>query len=146
MNTERLLPAALLGLALTLAACGPAASVPSAAPPAAARATPRPLARDVTPEEARTLAASGAFVLDVREPSEWEEFHAANTTLIPLGQLEQRLSEVPRDREVVVICRSGNRSTTGRDILAKAGYGSVTSMTGGLLAWRAKGFPTLSGK
>jgi len=106
----------------------------------------KPLASEITPELARSMAASGAFVLDVREPSEWEEFHVANTTLIPLGQLEKRLSEVPRDREVVVICRSGNRSTTGRDILAKAGFASVTSMSGGLLSWRAKGFPTLSGR
>ena len=144
MTTQRILVVSIAAALFTLSACAPAAT--STPAPSSGPVAPKKLASEVTPEQARAMAASGAFVLDVREPSEWEEFHVANTTLIPLGQLEKRLSEVPRDREVVVICRSGNRSTTGRDILAKAGFTSVTSMSGGLLSWRAKGFPTLSGK
>ncbi|MCP4427495.1 MAG: rhodanese-like domain-containing protein, partial [Chloroflexi bacterium] len=73
----------------------------------------------------------GAFVLDVREPSEWDDYHAPDTTLIPLGELAQRVDELPRDKEIVVICRSGNRSQTGRDILLDAGFASVTSSAGG---------------
>jgi rhodanese-related sulfurtransferase len=84
---------------------------------------------------------NGAFVLDVRTLEEWNEFHAPNTTLIPLDQLTARLDEVPRDRPVLVVCRSGNRSQQGRDILLNAGFGQVTSMTGGLNEWRASGFP-----
>ena len=49
--------------------------------------------------------------------------------------------EVPRDREIVVVCRSGNRSQQGRDILLNAGYTQVTSMQGGLNEWRASGYP-----
>ncbi|MBP7601789.1 MAG: rhodanese-like domain-containing protein [Thermoflexales bacterium] len=145
MSIKRTLFVPLVAAMFMFGACAPAAT-PAPAAPSAGPVSLKPLASDISPEQARSMAASGAFILDVREPSEWEEFHVANTTLIPLGQLEKRLSEVPRDREVVVICRSGNRSTSGRDILAKAGFTSVTSMSGGLLSWRAKGFPTLSGK
>jgi rhodanese-related sulfurtransferase len=67
------------------------------------------------------------------------------STLVPLGELESRLVEVPRDQEVVVVCRSGNRSAEARDILLEAGYERVTSMAGGLLQWRAAGYPTVRG-
>jgi rhodanese-related sulfurtransferase len=92
-------------------------------------------------DEAYSKYQSGAFVLDVRTQEEWNEFHAPNTTLIPLDQLEARLNEVPRDKEIVVVCRSGNRSQQGRDILLKAGFEQVTSMAGGLNEWRTKGYP-----
>ena len=91
--------------------------------------------------EAYDLYQKGAFVLDVRTVEEWNEFHAPGTTLIPLDQLPARLNEVPRDRQIVVVCRSGNRSQQGRDILLNAGFEQVASMTGGLTEWRANGFP-----
>jgi rhodanese-related sulfurtransferase len=81
------------------------------------------------------------FVLDVREQFEWDEYHITNTTLIPLDELQSRVGEVPQDKKVVVVCRSGNRSDEGRDILLAAGY-AVTSMDGGLKDWYAKGYPT----
>jgi len=99
------------------------------------------LASTVSVDEAHTMAQNGAFVLDVRTVEEWNEFHAPNSTLIPLDQLVSRLNEVPRDRQIVVVCRSGNRSQQGRDILLNAGFEQVTSMTGGLNEWRASGFP-----
>ncbi|RLD06598.1 MAG: hypothetical protein DRI32_02345, partial [Chloroflexi bacterium] len=58
----------------------------------------------------------GAFLLDVRTQEEWIESHVEGATLIPLDELEARISEVPTDREVVVICHSGNRAKVGRDI------------------------------
>ena len=91
--------------------------------------------------EAYNLYQNGAFVLDVRTLEEWNEYHAPNTTLIPLDQLTSRINEVPRDRQIVVVCRSGNRSQQGRDILLNAGFEQVTSMTGGLSEWRASGYP-----
>ncbi len=75
---------------------------------------------------------AGAFILDVRTPEEWNEYHVPGSTLIPLDQLSNRVAEVPKDKEVVVVCRSGNRSATGRDVLLKAGYPQVTSLAGGL--------------
>ena len=107
-------------------------------------ATPRALA-EVTVAEAAAKRAAGAFILDVREPDEWEAFHVPGSTLIPLGELEARVNEVPRDQEIVVVCRSGNRSQSGRDILLEAGFDQVTSMAGGLTEWRNLGFPTVSG-
>jgi rhodanese-related sulfurtransferase len=83
----------------------------------------------------------GVFFLDVRTQAEWDSFHIPNTTLIPLDQLPTRLNEVPQDREIVVVCRSGNRSKTGRDQLRQAGYDQVTSMSGGVNAWQAAGYP-----
>jgi rhodanese-related sulfurtransferase len=100
-----------------------------------------PLARDISVSEAYNLYQNGAFVLDVRTQEEWNEFHAPNTTLIPLDQLATRINEVPRDRQIVVVCRSGNRSQQGRDILLNAGFERVTSMTGGLNEWRVSGYP-----
>lgn len=83
------------------------------------------------------------FVLDVREQFEWDEFHIPNTTLIPLGQLAGRVSEVPKDAKILVVCRSGNRSDDGRDMLLAAGFTNVTSMDGGVVAWRSLGYPTI---
>jgi rhodanese-related sulfurtransferase len=85
-------------------------------------------------------------MLDVREPSEWVEYHMPGATLIPLGELESRLAEVPQDQPVVVVCRSGNRSATGRDILLNNGFSQVTSMAGGMNAWAAAGYPTETGQ
>ena len=96
---------------------------------------------EISVNEAFTKYQNGAFVLDVRTPEEWNEFHVPNTTLIPLDQLPARLNELPKDREIVVVCRSGNRSQEGRDILLNAGFAQVTSMTGGLTEWRASGYP-----
>ncbi|MGE5462756.1 MAG: rhodanese-like domain-containing protein [Syntrophothermus sp.] len=96
---------------------------------------------EISVSEAYTKYQNGAFVLDVRTPEEWNEFHAPNSTLIPLDQLASRLNELPRDREIVVVCRSGNRSQQGRDILLNAGFQNVTSMKGGLTEWRASGYP-----
>ncbi len=82
-----------------------------------------------------------AFFVDVREQSEWDTFHIPDTTLIPLGELPNRLNEIPKDRQIVVVCRSGNRSASGRDILKQAGFTNVTSMAGGVTDWKTQGYP-----
>ncbi|RPI87005.1 MAG: rhodanese-like domain-containing protein [Chloroflexi bacterium] len=99
------------------------------------------LPRDISAGEAYQMYQNGAFVLDVRTQEEWNEYHIPNATLIPLDQLPSRLGEVPHDRQVVVVCRSGNRSQAGRDILLNAGFKQVTSLTGGLNEWRSNGYP-----
>ena len=100
---------------------------------------------EVSVEEAVAKRDAGAFILDVRQPEEWNEFHVPGSTLIPLGELTSRIDELPRDQEIVVVCRSGNRSATGRDILLEAGFTQTTSMAGGLIEWKAAGYPTVSG-
>lgn len=101
----------------------------------------QPLAAEINVDEAYKKYEEGTFVLDVRTQEEWDDYHAPDTTLIPLDQLANRVDEVPRDQEIVVICRSGNRSQVGRDILLEAGFEQVTSAAGGLKAWSAAGYP-----
>jgi rhodanese-related sulfurtransferase len=102
------------------------------------------LPASVSVDEAYQMYQEGTFVLDVRTPEEWNEFHAPNTTLIPLDELASRVNELPKDQPIVVVCRSGNRSQAGRDILTQAGF-EATSMTGGLNEWRSSGHPVVSG-
>jgi rhodanese-related sulfurtransferase len=68
-------------------------------------------------------------------------YHVVNTTLIPLTELPDRLNELPRDKPIVIICHSGNRSGQALDILLKAGFTQVVSMEGGLIAWNTAGYP-----
>ncbi len=98
------------------------------------------LPREISVDTAAELRDDGAFMLDVREQSEWDEFHMPGAQLIPLGELPSRLSELPQDQKIVVVCRSGNRSATGRDILLDAGFTNVTSMAGGMNEWRSAGY------
>jgi len=108
--------------------------------------TTETLPPEITVSQAAEKRTAGAFFLDVREQDEWDALHIPDATLIPLGQLSARLNEVPRDQEIVVVCRSGNRSAAGRDILLQAGFKKVTSMAGGMNEWKAQGFPTTSGR
>ena len=73
---------------------------------------PNPL--EIAPADAHTLVADGKAVLvDVREPNEWRGGHASPAKHIPLGWLAAKRDELPRDREILVICRSGHRSMNG---------------------------------
>ena len=99
------------------------------------------LAKEITVSEAAKLRDQGAFILDVREHDEWTQGHIPGATLIPLGELPNRLNEVPKDKTVVVVCRTGHRSAQGRDILLNAGYTTVTSITGGMTQWQLEGYP-----
>ena len=101
---------------------------------------------EISTAQAAEKRSQGAFILDVREPSEWTQVHIPGATLIPLGALPDRLNEVPKDQEVIVVCHSGNRSAKGRDILRAAGFNRVTSMAGGMTAWQAQGLPIATGQ
>jgi rhodanese-related sulfurtransferase len=145
-SARRALAVLVLGAAAVAAACSPATGAPADAPTASAPAgAVAALPAEVSTAEALALREAGAFVLDVRQPEEWNAVHIPGATLIPLGELSSRLSEVPKDRQVVVVCRSGNRSAQGRDILLGAGFPSVTSMAGGMNDWAAAGYPTATG-
>ena len=104
------------------------------------------LAANISIEQASQLRDEGAFILDVREPDEWVNFHIPGSTLIPLGELPDRLSEIPTGQKIVVVCNSGNRSKPGRDILLEAGFGEVTSMNGGVTGWKEQGLPFVTGE
>ncbi len=96
---------------------------------------------EISPSRAHEKYTAGAFFLDVRTQEEYDQEHIAKSVLIPLEDLQTRLSEIPRDQDVVVVCRSGPRSKEGAAILQQAGYTRVTWMTGGLQAWAAAGYP-----
>lgn len=100
------------------------------------------LGLNISVDEAYERYEAGDYLLDVRTQEEWDEYHIPGTTLIPLDELENRVDEVPRDQDVVVVCRSGNRSQVGRDILLEAGLTQVSSMDGGVSDWRESGYPT----
>jgi rhodanese-related sulfurtransferase len=102
-----------------------------------------PLEVDVA--KAAAMRDAGALIVDVREPDEWASGHIEGATLIPLGSLAVRSSELPRDRDIVVVCRTGHRSAQGRDTLLGAGFPAVTSMTGGMNDWVAAGLPVVTG-
>ena len=126
-------------VSFNLASC---ASAPAAvAEPPAAVEQASELPAEISVDQAYQKYQEGTFLLDVRTPEEWDEFHAPNTTLIPLDELEFRLDELPEGEEIVVICRSGNRSQVGRDILLSNGFDQTTSVSGGLKDWRAAGYP-----
>jgi rhodanese-related sulfurtransferase len=134
-------PAAAPTAASAVAPAAAPAVAPTAAPAKAPAAARPALPAEVSVADAAAKRDAGAFILDVRTPDEWKEFHVLGSTLIPLDELPNRLAEVPKDKEIVVVCRSGNRSATGRDALLKAGYPQVTSLAGGLTAWRSAGKP-----
>lgn len=82
----------------------------------------------------------GVLLLDVREPEEYAAGHIPGITLIPMGEVPGRLSEIPTDKEVIVTCRTGNRSSQIADYLREQGFTNVHNMEGGIVAWEAAGF------
>ncbi len=82
------------------------------------------------------LKKEKVVLLDVREPYEHAEKNIPNSILIPLGSLPQRVKELEpyKDQEIVVYCRSGNRSGQACEFLQKLGY-KATNLEGGMLAW-----------
>jgi len=75
------------------------------------------------------------FLLDVREPNEWEIGHLPDAQRISINELQGRLNELDTAREMVVYCRSGARSGRAVDMLRAAGFRKVKNMTGGILRW-----------
>ena len=94
----------------------------------------------IDPAAAFALAAGGALLLDVREPDEWAAGHAADARHVPLGELS--IADVPRDRVVVAVCRSGGRSGQAAMALAAAGV-DVRNMAGGMNACAEAGLPVM---
>lgn len=83
-------------------------------------------------------------LLDVRQPGEWQAMHAANAVHIPLGEVRERMREIPSEKPVVVICASGARSSMAATALARAGFSEVYNFSGGMGAWSGSGLPTRS--
>lgn len=93
---------------------------------------------EVEPDEIRARLSRGedVFLLDVREPAEVEEWAYPIGVNIPLGQLGERLQEIPRDTTIVVACQGGVRSAKAATALSEAGW-TAENLTGGAIAWAA---------
>jgi adenylyltransferase/sulfurtransferase len=87
--------------------------------------------------QARLSGPHPPFLLDVREPFEWDivSLQEDGAVLVPLGELAERLGELPEGRDIVVYCRSGVRSARAAGLLVEAGLGPVSNLVGGVLAW-----------
>lgn len=97
---------------------------------------------DVSPQQAADEAAAGRVLLvDVREDQEWTAGHAPDARHVPLGVLDA--ADLPTDRPLVAVCRSGNRSGVAAAQLAQAGL-DVRNMAGGMTAWAAAGLPLVA--
>jgi rhodanese-related sulfurtransferase len=100
---------------------------------------------EISPEEARAQAESGAAVLiDVREDADWNEAHAAGAKHLSRGVIELEIEdEIPDPNQTIICyCGGGSRSALVADSLQKMGYTNVRSLSGGLKAWKAAGLPT----
>lgn len=98
---------------------------------------------EVDIDEARRRIDAGTPVIDVREPAEYAEGHVPGAPLIPLGEVAERIDEVPSG-EVLVICRSGARSARAAELLRAQGIDAV-NVVGGTLAWIDAGGPVALG-
>lgn len=84
-----------------------------------------------------------AYLLDVREREEWDAGHAPSAVHIPMSELNERVAEIPRDREVYVVCRSGGRSAQVTAALNRVGW-TARNVDGGMRQWAAAGLPMVS--
>ena len=101
----------------------------------------RPAALPAT--QAHQALADGAVLLDVRERDEWRAVHAPQARHIVLSQLEDHLADLPADRPVVTVCRSGRRCAIAAKLLTRHGY-TASNLTGGMNAWGAAGLPVVT--
>ena len=76
------------------------------------------------------------LVIDVRTPKEWTKDHIAGAMHIPLGELDRRAGDIPRDRTAATMCEAGYRSSLAASVLARAGVHRLINVTGGMSAWR----------
>ena len=84
------------------------------------------------------------LVLDVRQKMEFQQMRISGAKLIPLNELSRRMDELPKNREIVCVCASGNRSRSAAKMLMKAGY-AVSDMQGGMYAWKRAKLPIQKG-
>jgi rhodanese-related sulfurtransferase len=87
---------------------------------------------------AMVLVSAGALMIDVREDDEWDAGHAATARHITLSSVPDAIDELPRDRVIVCVCRSGARSARAAQFLSEQGFETV-NLEGGMIAWLAAG-------
>ncbi len=98
---------------------------------------------EMSPQSAaEKIGNQEVMVVDVREPNEYAQGHIAGSLLIPLGQLSHRVEELGnKEREIIMVCRSGNRSSYAAEYLAGQGFNKIANLSGGMVAWLRAGMP-----
>jgi adenylyltransferase/sulfurtransferase len=106
---------------------------------------PLPAGGDTTVEEVKKRLDTGEnlFILDVRNPEEFRLCRIPGSVLVPLPELPQRYSELDKNREIIVHCKSGMRSLKAQAFLRDKGYHKIKNLKGGILAWADKIDPTM---
>jgi rhodanese-related sulfurtransferase len=101
---------------------------------------------DVTVEEAKSLVESNVslIIVDVRTREEYDSGHIEGAILIPVSELEGRINELSKEEELLIYCRTGNRSTNSVNILKANGYTKIFHMNDGIIAWIQAGYPTVN--
>lgn len=140
-HRHRLLLTALAALAGPVAiAADPAPATPSSAQ--APAAIVQPMSQDALLQH-QAQHPDHLFLLDVRTPEEYAAGHIAGAVNVPHDQLATRLAEVPKDKDVVLYCRSGRRAGIAADVLAANGYTRLSHLEGDMIAWTEKGRPVV---
>ena len=116
------------------------AGEPAATAPASAAAAVAPMSQEALLEH-QSRHPDHLFVLDVRTPQEYAEGNVPGAVNVPYDQLASRLAEVPKDKDVVLYCKSGRRAGIAADVLAANGYMRLSHLEGDMPAWIEKGRP-----
>lgn len=101
------------------------------------------LVKEICPTTTQKWVQNGALLVDVREVDEVRElsYDVPNIINIPLSEFEERFQEIPKDKDVVMVCKSGGRSLRAAGFLVNNGYENVVNMEHGITKWVQKGFP-----
>jgi phage shock protein E len=141
LHSRRALAALLMVGAMSVAFMTIAtAGEPAATAPASAAAAVAPMSQEALLEH-QSRHPDHLFVLDVRTPQEYAEGHVPGAVNVPYDQLAARLAEVPKDKDVVLYCKSGRRAGIAADVLAANGYMRLSHLEGDMPAWIEKGRP-----
>lgn len=99
--------------------------------------------KHITPSAAFDLTKKGSLFVDVREEGEIarKAFDVPEIMVVPLSRFESGFREIPQHRKVIVVCRSGNRSTTAAGMLMSRGYRNVANLQDGIIGWERAGLP-----
>lgn len=102
------------------------------------------LVQEICPTKTQQWVVNGAILVDVREVDEVAQlaFDVPNIINLPLSVFEEYFAELPKDKELVMVCKSGVRSLRAAGFLVNHGYENVVNMKHGIIRWAQKGFPT----
>ena len=134
---KSLLAAVLIGTALLAGGTFTSACADETAGKKIETITAEELQKRLTSTEVKPL------LVDVREPNEFDAVHIEGALLAPLGSVAKDMASVDKNREIVLVCRSGRRSGLAYEILAERGFTSLKNMQGGMIAWEKLGYPVV---